>query len=102
MAAKGGLNSATHALSLEVASRGVTVCAIAPGTIASPMAASSFDADSIKRMVPVQRAGTSDEVAAVADFLAGPEASYITGQVSSVNGGGCTRSGPRPARLRRP
>ena len=86
-AAKGGLNSATKALSLEVASRGVTVNAIAPGIIESPMAASAFDADSIKRMVPVQRAGTPDEVAALAGFLAGPEAGYITGQVISVNGG---------------
>ncbi len=86
-AAKGALNSATKALSLELASRGVTVNAIAPGIIESPMAASSFDADSIKRMVPVQRAGTPDEVAALAGFLAGPEAGYITGQVISVNGG---------------
>ena len=86
-AAKGGLNSATKALALEVASRGVTVNAIAPGIIASPMAAAAFDADTIKRLVPVQRAGTPDEVAALAGFLAGPEAAYITGQVISVNGG---------------
>jgi 3-oxoacyl-[acyl-carrier protein] reductase len=86
-AAKGALNSATKALSLELASRGVTVNAIAPGIIASPMAAASFDAETIKRIVPVQRAGTPEEVAALAGFLASPEAGYITGQVISVNGG---------------
>jgi 3-oxoacyl-[acyl-carrier protein] reductase len=86
-AAKGALNSATKALSLELASRGVTVNAIAPGIIESPMAASAFDAETIKRLVPAQRAGTSEEVAALAGFLASPEAGYITGQVISVNGG---------------
>ena len=86
-AAKGALNSATKALSLEVASRGVTVNAIAPGIIDSPMAASAFDAEAIKRLVPVQRAGRPEEVAALAGFLAGPDAAYITGQVISVNGG---------------
>ncbi len=86
-AAKGGLNSATKALSLEVASRGVTVNAIAPGIIDSPMAAAAFDAEAIKRLVPCQRAGTPEDVAALAGFLASPEAGYITGQVISVNGG---------------
>jgi 3-oxoacyl-[acyl-carrier protein] reductase len=86
-AAKGALNSATKALSLEVASRGITVNAIAPGIIASPMADASFDAAMVKQMVPVQRAGTPDEVAALVGFLAGVEAGYITGQVISINGG---------------
>lgn len=86
-AAKGALNSATKALSLEVASRGVTVNAIAPGIIASPMADAAFDAKAIAELVPVKRAGTADEVAALAAFLAGPEAGYITGQVISINGG---------------
>ncbi|MBX3638586.1 MAG: 3-oxoacyl-ACP reductase FabG [Rubrivivax sp.] len=86
-AAKGALNSATKALALELASRGVTVNAVAPGIIESPMAAGAFDADAVKRMVPVQRAGTPDEVAALVGFLCGQEAGYITGQVISVNGG---------------
>jgi len=86
-AAKGALNSATKALSLELASRGVTVNAIAPGIIASPMADSAFDAEMVKRLVPAQRAGTPDEVAQLAGFLAGPGAAYITGQVISINGG---------------
>ncbi|RYZ10911.1 MAG: 3-oxoacyl-ACP reductase FabG [Comamonadaceae bacterium] len=86
-AAKGALNSATKALALEVGSRGVTVNAIAPGIIVSPMADAVFDAATIAQMVPLKRAGTPEEVAALASFLAGPEASYITGQVISINGG---------------
>ena len=86
-AAKGALNSATKSLSLEVASRGVTVNAIAPGIIASPMADAVFDPAVIQQMVPMKRAGTPDEVAALTGFLAGPDAAYITGQVISINGG---------------
>jgi len=86
-AAKGALNSATRALSLEVASRGVTVNAIAPGIIASPMADAAFDKAAIERLVPAKRAGTAQEVAALAAFLASPDASYITGQIISINGG---------------
>ncbi len=86
-AAKGALNSATKSLSLEVAARGVTVNAIAPGIIASPMADGVFDAAMINQLVPAKRAGTPDEVAALAGFLASDEAAYITGQIISINGG---------------
>ncbi|CAN5273650.1 3-oxoacyl-ACP reductase FabG [soil metagenome] len=86
-AAKGGLNSATKALAIEVASRGITVNAIAPGIIESPMAESAFDAETIKRLVPRQLAGTPVEVAALCSFLCSTEAAYLTGQIVSLNGG---------------
>lgn len=86
-AAKGALNSATKALSMEVASRGVTVNAIAPGIIQSPMADSVFDAKLIAQLVPAKRAGTPEEVADLTAFLASPQAAYITGQIISINGG---------------
>ena len=88
-AAKGALNAATKALSLEVASRGITVNAVAPGIIASPMADGVFDAATVARLVPAQRAGTPAEVADLVGFLASPAAAYITGQVISINGGLC-------------
>lgn len=86
-AAKGALDSATRALALEVASRGVTVNAVAPGVIASPMADAAFDAARIAQLVPLQRAGTPEEVAALVGFLCSPEAGYITGQVVPITGG---------------
>jgi len=86
-AAKGALNGATRALSLEVASRGVTVNAIAPGIIESPMAERAFDATAIAQLVPAKRAGTPAEVAALAAFLASDDAGYISGQIISINGG---------------
>ena len=86
-AAKGALHAATRSLSLEVASRGITVNAVAPGIIATGMAESAFSADDIARMVPMKRAGTAGEVADLVAFLASNQANYITGQVISINGG---------------
>ena len=84
-AAKGALNSATKALALEVASRGITVNAVAPGIIDAGMAA-GFDQATIDRLVPMKRAGSAAEVAALVAFLAGDDAGYISGQVISING----------------
>jgi len=86
-AAKAGLHGATRALALEVASRGVTVNAVAPGVIATAASASAFDAGRIERLVPMNRAGTPDEVAALIAYLMSEEAAYVTGQVISINGG---------------
>jgi 3-oxoacyl-[acyl-carrier protein] reductase len=86
-AAKAGLHGATRALSLELASRGITVNAIAPGLISSPMSDGVFAPEVIERMVPMKRAGTPDEVADLVSFLASDRASYISGQVISINGG---------------
>jgi len=85
-AAKGALNSATKALALELASRGITVNAVAPGIIDSGMAESVFDRATIERLVPMKRAGTASEVAALVAFLASDEAAYISGQIVSING----------------
>jgi len=86
-AAKAGLHGATKSLALELASRGITVNAIAPGIIATDMTEGVFTAEMIERLVPMKRAGTPEEVAAVVSFLASDAAGYISGQVISVNGG---------------
>jgi 3-oxoacyl-[acyl-carrier protein] reductase len=85
-AAKGALHSATKSLALEVASRGITVNAVAPGIIATPMSQDSFDAATIAQLVPMKRAGQPQEVADLVSFLASERASYISGQVISING----------------
>jgi 3-oxoacyl-[acyl-carrier protein] reductase len=86
-AAKAGLHGAAKSLSLELASRGITVNTVAPGIIASPMTAEVFDKETIERLVPMKRAGRPDEVADLVDFLASERAAYISGQIISINGG---------------
>jgi 3-oxoacyl-[acyl-carrier protein] reductase len=85
-AAKAGLHGATKSLAIELASRGVTVNAVAPGIIASAMTDGVFDQEALARLVPMKRAGTPAEVAALVAFLASEQAGYISGQVISVNG----------------
>lgn len=86
-AAKAGLHGAVKSLALEAAARGVTVNVIAPGVIQGRTAEREFTDETIKQLVPMKRAGTPEEVAALAGFLISAEAAYITGQVISVNGG---------------
>jgi 3-oxoacyl-[acyl-carrier protein] reductase len=85
-AAKAGLHGATKSLALEVASRGITVNAIAPGIIESTMTENVFDKDAIKRLVPIGRAGKPEEVAELVAFIASDKAAYISGQIISING----------------
>lgn len=85
-AAKAALIGATKALAQEVASRKVTVNAVAPGFIATDMT-KDLPEDEFRKMIPVGRFGRPEEVAAAVGFLASEEASYITGEVISVNGG---------------
>ncbi|SMH36508.1 3-oxoacyl-ACP reductase FabG [Azospirillum agricola] len=86
-AAKAGLHGATKSLALELAPRGITVNAVAPGIIASPMADGAFDADAVKKLVPMKRAGRPEEVADLVAFLTSERAAYISGQVIAINGG---------------
>ena len=85
-AAKAGVIGATKALAQEVGRSGVTVNAVAPGFIKTDMTA-DLDEKELKRMIPVNRFGSVEEVAHAVAFLASGEAAYITGQVLSVNGG---------------
>lgn len=86
-AAKAGLQGATRSLALELGSRGITVNAVAPGIIASPMIGTLFDKETIDRLVPMKRAGTPEEVADLVGFLASDRASYISGQIIAIDGG---------------
>lgn len=86
-AAKGALHGASKSLSLELASRGITVNVVAPGIVQSPMASRLLDDKTLAQLVPAKRAGRPEEVAALVAFLAGDDAGYISGQVISINGG---------------
>lgn len=85
-AAKAGLIGATKALAQEVAKRKITVNAVAPGFIKTDMTA-DLKEDELKNLIPMNRFGTAEEVAEVVGFLASEGASYVTGEVISVNGG---------------
>lgn len=85
-AAKAALHAAGKSLALELASRNITVNAVAPGIIATDMIEGAFDADAIKKLVPMQRAGKPEEVADLVSFLTSDRAAYISGQVISING----------------
>lgn len=85
-AAKAGVIGATKALAQEVAKRGVTVNAVAPGFIKTDMT-EGLDENEMKGMIPVKRFGTPEEVAHAVGFLVSKEAAYITAEVINVNGG---------------
>ncbi|MEJ2394010.1 MAG: 3-oxoacyl-ACP reductase FabG [Candidatus Thiodiazotropha sp.] len=85
-AAKAGLHGAIKSLAIELASRGVTANSIAPGIIAGQMSDGVFDKNLIKQLVPMQRAGSPDEVASLVSYLVSDEAAYISGQQISING----------------
>jgi 3-oxoacyl-[acyl-carrier protein] reductase len=88
-ASKGAINSFTRALAVELASRNVTVNAIAPGFIETDMseAVRNKAGDLIKKMIPMRRLGQPEDIARVALFLAADESAYLTGQVITVDGG---------------
>jgi 3-oxoacyl-[acyl-carrier protein] reductase len=86
-AAKAGVHGATKSLALELASRNITVNAVAPGIISSAMSDAVFDKAMIDQIVPMKRAGRPEEVAHLVSFLASDKAAYISGQIMSINGG---------------
>lgn len=87
-AAKAGIIGATKALATELAKRKITVNCVAPGVIETEMTEGVFENEALK-MIPMQRFGTAEEVAATVNFLLSDAAGYITRQVISVNGGMC-------------
>ena len=85
-ASKAGLIGASKSMAQEMGSRGITVNVVAPGIIEGSMTKAVFDQDTIKRLVPMARAGRAEEVAHVVAFLASEQAAYVSGQVIGVNG----------------
>lgn len=85
-ASKAGIIGATKSLALELAKRGITVNCIAPGVIDTEMI-KDVPLDEVKKLIPMKRVGQAKEVASLANYLMSEDASYITGQVISVNGG---------------
>ncbi|MGX5914733.1 3-ketoacyl-ACP reductase FabG2 [Aliidiomarina sp. Khilg15.8] len=85
-ASKGGIIAASKSLALELAKRKITVNCVAPGIIETDMV-NDLPMDDIKKIIPLRRAGSAEEVAATVDFLMSDGAAYITRQVISVNGG---------------
>lgn len=86
-ATKAGLIGASKSMAQEMASRGITVNVVAPGIIEGALTENVFDKATIKRLVPMARAGQPQEVANVVAFLASEQAGYVSGQVIGVNGG---------------
>lgn len=88
-ASKGAINSFTRALALELAGRGVTVNAVAPGFIETDMSAAVRNkaGELINKIIPMKRVGKPEDIAGVVVFLCCPESSYVTGQVITVDGG---------------
>ncbi len=88
-ASKAGVIGAAKALAIELAKRKITVNCVAPGLIDTDMLSDDLPMEEILAMIPMQRMGSPDEVAAAVAFLVSPEAGYITRQVLAVNGGLC-------------
>ena len=88
-ASKAGVIGAAKALAVELAKRKITVNCVAPGLVDTDMLEPEVPVEQILKVIPMERSGTPEEVAAAVRFLVSPEASYITRQVLAVNGGLC-------------